>query len=68
MVGKIKTATQMTAIPFLLYHDRIHLGAGIDVQWIGSILIWVAAALTLWSMIYYLRMALPRSTKVDRNI
>ena len=68
MVGKIKTATQMTAIPFLLYHDRIHLGAGIDVQWIGSILIWVAAALTLWSMIYYLRMALPHSTKVDRNI
>jgi cardiolipin synthase (CMP-forming) len=68
MIGKIKTATQMTAIPFLLYHDRIHIGPGIDVQWIGSILIWIAAALTLWSMIYYLRMALPHAMKGDRGV
>ncbi|MEO5863355.1 MAG: CDP-diacylglycerol--glycerol-3-phosphate 3-phosphatidyltransferase [Burkholderiales bacterium] len=68
MIGKIKTATQMTAIPFLLYHDRIPVGPGIDVQWIGSILIWIAAALTLWSMIYYLRMALPHPAKVDRVV
>lgn len=68
MVGKIKTATQMTAIPFLLHHDRLHLGPGIDVQWIGSILIWVAAALTLWSMIYYLRMAVPSVAGRDRNV
>jgi len=68
MIGKIKTATQMTAIPFLLYHDRIRVGPGIDVQWIGSILIWIAAALTLWSMIYYLRMALPHPAKVDRVV
>ncbi len=68
MIGKIKTATQMTAIPFLLYHDRIDLGVAIDVQWIGSILIWAAAVLTLWSMIYYLRMALPHKAKVERNV
>ena len=68
MVGKIKTATQMTAIPFLLYHDRIRIGDGIDVQWIGSILIWVATALTMWSMIYYLRMALPNQGAGERNV
>ena len=68
MVGKIKTATQMTAIPFLLYHDRIRIGDGIDVQWIGSILIWVATMLTMWSMIYYLRMALPNQGAGERNV
>lgn len=57
MVGKIKTATQMTAIPFLLYNDRMGLGLGWDARAIGTVLIWIAAALTLWSMIYYLRMA-----------
>jgi cardiolipin synthase (CMP-forming) len=57
MVGKIKTATQMTAIPFLLYNDRMGLGLGWDARAMGTVLIWVAAVLTLWSMIYYLRMA-----------
>ena len=68
MIGKIKTATQMTAIPFLLYHDRIRFGPGIDVQWIGTVLIWIATALTLWSMIYYLRMALPAKAKSTREV
>jgi cardiolipin synthase (CMP-forming) len=57
MIGKIKTVTQMTAIPFLLYNDRMGLGLGWDARAIGTVLIWIAAALTLWSMIYYLRMA-----------
>lgn len=57
MVGKVKTATQMTAIPFLLYNDRMGLGLGWDARAIGTVLIWIAAVLTLWSMIYYLRMA-----------
>ncbi len=56
MLGKIKTAAQMLAIPLLLHFSPI---AGWDVMFWGSILIWVAAALTLWSMIYYLRMAWP---------
>ena len=68
MVGKIKTATQMTAIPFLLYHDRMGLGLNWDAQWIGTFLIWAAAVLTLWSMIYYLRMALPHKAKVERGV
>lgn len=56
MVGKIKTAAQMVSIPMLLYHNPIN---GFDVQTVGTWLIYVAAVLTLWSMGYYMRMALP---------
>ena len=56
MLGKIKTAAQMAAIPLLLYHDRLF---GYDMQPVGEALIWIAAMLTLWSMGYYLRMAWP---------
>ena len=56
-VGKLKTVAQMVAIPFLLYDGRlfglIHTG-----QW-GTWLIWCAAVLTVWSMVYYLRRAIP---------
>jgi CDP-diacylglycerol--glycerol-3-phosphate 3-phosphatidyltransferase/cardiolipin synthase len=51
MIGKIKTAAQMTAILFLLYYQSF---AGMDCARIGSYLIVVAAILTLVSMIYYL--------------
>jgi CDP-diacylglycerol--glycerol-3-phosphate 3-phosphatidyltransferase/cardiolipin synthase len=54
LLGKIKTAAQMIAIPMLLYHDR--LGAFDPQRW-GGWLIWIAAGLTLVSMGYYLRMA-----------
>ena len=57
MLGKLKTATQMTAIPFLLY-DGVLFGV-IDTQLWGKVLIVVAAVLTIWSMVYYLRRALP---------
>ncbi len=57
MVGKIKTAVQMIAIPFLLYDGRV-LGF-IDTHAWGVILIWAAAVLTIWSMVYYLRRAVP---------
>jgi cardiolipin synthase len=56
-IGKLKTAAQMTAIPLLLYNDRL---LGINVRPLGSALIYVAAALTIWSMGYYLRRAAPR--------
>ena len=55
-IGKIKTAAQMTAIPFLLFN-----GALPHLPWtaheIGAPLIWLAAVLTLVSMFYYLRVA-----------
>lgn len=56
-VGKLKTAAQMTAIPMLLYNARLF---GVEMRPIGTVLIWIAAALTLWSMGYYLRKAAPR--------
>ena len=56
MVGKIKTAAQMVSIPMLLYHNPIN---GLDVQMVGTWLIYVASVLTLWSMGYYMRMAWP---------
>ncbi len=57
MLGKLKTTVQMVAIPFLLYDGRV-LGV-IDTRWWGNVLIWVAAVLTVWSMVYYLQKALP---------
>jgi len=56
MIGKIKTVAQMTAIPFLLFNDALPALA-VSARDIGTPLIWLAAALTLVSMIYYLRMA-----------
>ena len=55
-IGKAKTVAQMVAIPLLLFHDLL---LGLDCQWLGTILINVAAVLTAASMLYYLRKALP---------
>lgn len=61
-IGKLKTALQMIAIPFLLYFDPI---LGVEIKFIGEVLIFIAAFLTLLSMAYYLKAALPQlqSTK-----
>ena len=56
-IGKLKTVSQMVAIPLLLYHDSLF--GMLDCQWLGTILINVAAVLTVISMLYYLRKALP---------
>jgi cardiolipin synthase len=65
MLGKLKTMVQMIAIPFLLY-DGILFGR-IDTAVWGTWLIWGAAILTVWSMIYYLQKALPEiRRRVDR--
>jgi CDP-diacylglycerol--glycerol-3-phosphate 3-phosphatidyltransferase len=57
MLGKVKTMVQMVAIPFLLYEGRLF--DLVDTLWWGQLMIWVAAALTVWSMVYYLQKALP---------
>ena len=57
MIGKIKTTVQMVAIPFLLFDGRL-LGV-IDTRAWGDVLIWLAAVLTVWSMVYYMQKALP---------
>lgn len=60
VLGKIKTIVQMVAIPMLLYHDRIPL---FDPQVVGTWLIYVAAAMTLISMIHYINLALPSASR-----
>ncbi|MEW6704184.1 MAG: CDP-diacylglycerol--glycerol-3-phosphate 3-phosphatidyltransferase [Pseudomonadota bacterium] len=57
MLGKVKTTVQMVALPFLLYHGRLF--GVIDTQLWGTVLIYIAAVLTIWSMVYYLQKALP---------
>ncbi|MEF7613774.1 CDP-diacylglycerol--glycerol-3-phosphate 3-phosphatidyltransferase [Aquincola sp. MAHUQ-54] len=57
MLGKLKTVVQMVAIPFLLYDGPLF--GVIDTRIWGTGLIWVAAVLTIWSMVYYLQKALP---------
>jgi cardiolipin synthase len=55
-VGKLKTTAQMVAIPMLLYNDDL---LGMPIHIMGTVLIVIAAVLTVWSMIYYLRKAAP---------
>lgn len=57
ILGKLKTTVQMIAIPFLLF-DGVILGVVNAHLW-GTWLIWCAAVLTVWSMVYYLQKALP---------
>ena len=58
-LGKIKTASQMIAVPMLLYFEPI--GNWFAPYRVGSVLIYLAAVLTLVSMIYYLKLASPRA-------
>jgi len=59
-IGKLKTVSQMVAIPLLLYHEELVFGLP-DAQWLGTVLINIAAVLTVASMLYYLRKALPHA-------
>lgn len=59
-LGKFKTTSQMVAIPLLLYHDSV---GAFDPHRIGTWLIYIAAVLTLVSMVYYLKVALPQAWK-----
>ena len=51
-IGKVKTTMQMIAILFLLYYDNILF---LPIALLGKILIYIAAFLTIVSMIYYLK-------------
>jgi CDP-diacylglycerol--glycerol-3-phosphate 3-phosphatidyltransferase/cardiolipin synthase len=63
-LGKIKTISQMIAVPLLLYHDRIGM---FSPQRVGTWLIYLAAVLTLVSMFYYLKLAVPPRVEGDRR-
>ncbi len=55
MLGKIKTTVQMIALFLLLYYYPIF---GIPVFKMGEWLLYIAAALTLWSMMVYIYRAI----------
>ena len=57
LMGKLKTSLQMVAIPFLLFDGA--LWGWFDTGLYGTVLIWMAAFLTIGSMFYYLKKALP---------
>lgn len=55
-IGKWKTGFQMTAIGMMLWSSPVF---GLPIYDLGLSLLWVAAALTIWSMLVYLRAAWP---------
>jgi CDP-diacylglycerol--glycerol-3-phosphate 3-phosphatidyltransferase len=57
MIGKLKTVVQMVAIPFLLFDGLLF--NQVNTHFWGTCLIWMAAVLTVLSMVYYLQRALP---------
>jgi CDP-diacylglycerol--glycerol-3-phosphate 3-phosphatidyltransferase/cardiolipin synthase len=56
LLGKIKTVGQLVAIPFLLYNGVLF--GLFHTNPVGRILIWLAAFITLWSMVVYLKAAM----------
>jgi cardiolipin synthase (CMP-forming) len=56
-IGKVKTAAQMTAIIALLLWEQVF--PGVSTPLLGTVALWIAAILTLWSMFHYLRLAAP---------
>jgi len=60
-VGKYKTIFQMVAIPVLLFNDPLF--GVVPVRQLGNVLIYLAAMLTIYSMLLYLRLAWPHLAK-----
>ncbi len=58
-IGKIKTTAQMVSLLMLLYRQPIGDFPTVEM---GLALLYLAAALTLWSMVIYLRAAWPTLT------
>lgn len=55
-IGKFKTAMQMVAIILLIYREDLWT---LPTRTVGLVLLYIAVALTLWSMTLYLRAAWP---------
>lgn len=56
IVGKLKTTIQMVAILLLLFKVPL---AGFPTHTVGLVLLYIAAVLTLWSMVVYMNAAWP---------
>jgi len=74
-LGKIKTVCQMVAIPMLLFYQPLDVGAWvgkagsivIDITLWGNWLLYLAAVLTIWSMLYYMKLAWPQIRERTRE-
>jgi CDP-diacylglycerol--glycerol-3-phosphate 3-phosphatidyltransferase len=64
-VGKFKTTAQMVAIPFLLWREPL---AGLPTLHIGEVLLYLAAGLTFWSMLVYIRIAWVDLVRPERAV
>jgi CDP-diacylglycerol--glycerol-3-phosphate 3-phosphatidyltransferase/cardiolipin synthase len=62
-LGKFKTIVQVTGLSMMLYHEDL---IGLPIYRIGLALTVVAAVLTLWSMVLYLRLAWPDLSRNPR--
>ncbi|HWX10830.1 MAG TPA: CDP-diacylglycerol--glycerol-3-phosphate 3-phosphatidyltransferase [Trinickia sp.] len=70
-LGKFKTVCQMVAIPMLLYYGPLPFVRDrfvIDTRTWGLWLIYVAAILTVWSMLYYMKLAWPQIRERGRAL
>ena len=56
MAGKIKTTLQMFGIAFMVYQNDLF---GIPIYKVGFVLLVLAAIMTIWSMLIYLKAAWP---------
>lgn len=56
ILGKVKTVSQLVAIPFLLYNGELF--GLFHTNPVGQVLILLAAGITLWSMVVYLKAAI----------
>jgi len=64
MMGKVKTFAQMIALLLLIYQTPI---GPLQTVSIGVIMLYIAAALTLWSMVLYLKAAMPILTEEEHS-
>ncbi len=58
-IGKFKTVLQMIALILLIYREPL---LGLPIYRLGMIALYIAAILTLWSMVQYLALAWPDLT------
>jgi len=64
VIGKIKTIAQMVALLLLLYREDLW---GFPTHDAGVLLLYIAALLTLWSMVIYLRAAWPSLSASEKS-
>jgi CDP-diacylglycerol--glycerol-3-phosphate 3-phosphatidyltransferase len=65
-IGKVKTILQLVALGFLIWYQPEGKGFAIGmhswVYYVGAVLLYISVALTLWSMLVYLKIAWPDLT------